>query len=116
MNTLELLQKGREIFSDPDAWCQFEGAMDKDGNCVEIDDKHAVCWCSDGIIHYLAEDHRVRDEAISALECAIDQLPDYSLEVNDHNPENMKLIAFNDSNDYDLVMQAWDVAIESLRE
>lgn len=80
---------------DSTKWCQGAFACNKDGYSVMVSDSKACKWCSTGHIYNFGEpqtpDHRAAYHLIN----------DFSHFLN------ADLLSFNDTNTYDVVLDAW---------
>ena len=102
METKEILQKARDLITDPDKWTQKAYAKDSKGMTVSLWSKEATCWCALGALYSFNED-------------GIFELPgDTHSRLQDHAGRD--IVSFNDNSTHAEVLAAYDRAIESLEE
>ena len=107
MKPSELLTKAKAVIADPKHWAQGWYAKDADGEDVEVDALHAVCWCSLGALKKVAHEENTNGACFAAA--------GYLAVVSDEYGYS-GVTDFNDNSSHEAVMKAWDEAIELAKE
>ena len=108
MRTYEVLEKAKDLLSDPDKWTQQAYARDADGETVMVHDESAVRWCVLGAVGKVVPDH---DNSRARMRAA-DILNESSLEL--HNC--LSATGVNDGSSHRVVLAMLDHATEKAKE
>lgn len=107
MNTVEVLEKARELISDESRWTQGAFSRDRWGLAVNLHSEKASCFCSVGAL--------AKSGALHEKASLLNELPSPILKAFGFR-RNIQLVRFNDSGDHASVLAAFDRAIAAARE
>jgi hypothetical protein len=103
MDTIEILRRARDGWSDKSRRCAGHLATDAKGHPVQVFDQEACKWCAVGWMK--KESGRVNDNSYFGAYCALNK-------VLPSTPGKSAVVAYNDSGH--LTREHWDKAIRSL--
>ena len=84
MTTVEILEKARDLISDPERWAKGYYAHDKDGDYVPPRDGNACKWCAAGATIVVSPDDD-NDDSRHALALLQKALPSGFLFATNYN-------------------------------
>lgn len=106
METIEILEKARELISDESRWTQGCPARNTEGRYTPIGSPDAVCFCSIGAICKVMFIDEMKVTGQKATEILRKALP---------QGWGGSITAFNDTKKHSAIVQLFDRAIDAAR-
>ena len=107
MKPSELLTKAKAVIADPKHWTKGSYAKDAKGHSTGPAKSNAVCWCSAGALKKVAHEEGTYSTRLMTAR--------YLAEVADDCGYS-GIPGFNDGSSHEIVMKAWDKAIQLAKE